>query len=64
MASHVGAQRAANARADAGPRRISSRVIADTNALITSLPSLFDKAGASAFKPAALKPVRAVGPTN
>ncbi len=41
-----------------------TKVIADTNALITSLPALFDKAGASAFKPAALKPVRSVSPTN
>ena len=41
-----------------------TRVIADTNTLITTMQSLFDKAGASAFKPAALKPVRAVGPTN
>jgi hypothetical protein len=37
-----------------------TRVIADTNTLITSIPALFDKAGASAFKPAALKPVRQV----
>ena len=41
-----------------------TKVIADTNALISSLPALFDKAGASAFKPAALKPVRTVSPTN
>ena len=37
-----------------------SRVIADTNALITTMPTLFDKVGAGALKPAALKPVRPV----
>ena len=41
-----------------------TRVIAETNTMITTIQSLFDKAGASAFKPAAPKPVRAVGPTN
>ena len=36
------------------------RVISDTNALIGTIPSLFDKLGAGALKPAALKPVRPV----
>ena len=37
-----------------------AKVINDTNALITTMPALFDKIGASALKPAALKPVRLV----
>ena len=37
-----------------------SKVIQETNALITTMPGLFDKIGASGLKPAALKPVRAV----
>jgi hypothetical protein len=41
-----------------------SRAITDTNALITTMPGLFDKVGASAFKPAAVKPVRPVNTTN
>jgi hypothetical protein len=39
------------------------KVIQDTNALITELPSLYDKVGLGALKPAQLKPVRAVGST-
>jgi hypothetical protein len=41
-----------------------SKVISDTNALITAIPALFDKAGAGGLKPAALKPVRALSTTN
>ena len=41
-----------------------SRVITDTNALIATIPALFDKLGAGALKPAALKPVRALSTTN
>jgi photosystem II stability/assembly factor-like uncharacterized protein len=41
-----------------------SRVISDTNALISTMPSLYDKIGAGALKPAALKPVRPVSTTN
>ncbi len=41
-----------------------AKVIQETNALITAMPGLFDKIGAGALKPAALKPVRPVGTTN
>ena len=41
-----------------------AKVIQDTNALITELPSLYDKVGLGALKPAQLKPVRAVGTTS
>jgi hypothetical protein len=41
-----------------------SRVISDTNALITTMPGLYEKIGAGALKPAALKPVRPVSTTN
>jgi photosystem II stability/assembly factor-like uncharacterized protein len=41
-----------------------SRVISDTNALITTMPALYEKIGAGALKPAALKPVRPVSTTN
>jgi hypothetical protein len=41
-----------------------TRVITDTNALIAGIPALFDKAGASGLKPAALKPLRSVSTTN
>ena len=37
-----------------------AKVIQETNALITSMPGLFDKIGASGLKPAALKPVRTI----
>ena len=37
-----------------------SRVISDTNALIATMPTLYDKIGAGALKPAAIKPVRPV----
>jgi hypothetical protein len=37
-----------------------TKVVAETNALITEFPSLYDRVGVSALKPAALKPVRAV----
>jgi hypothetical protein len=37
-----------------------SKVIQETNALITAMPALFDKIGASGLKPAALKPVRTI----
>jgi photosystem II stability/assembly factor-like uncharacterized protein len=37
-----------------------TKVIADTNALIATMPTLFDKIGAGSLKPAALKPVRPV----
>jgi photosystem II stability/assembly factor-like uncharacterized protein len=39
-------------------------VIRDTNTLITTIPALFDKIGASALKPPALKPVRPISTTN
>jgi hypothetical protein len=35
-----------------------SKVIADTNALISKMPALYDQIGAGALKPAALKPLR------
>ena len=35
-----------------------AKVIQETNALITAMPALFDKIGASGLKPAALKPVQ------
>jgi photosystem II stability/assembly factor-like uncharacterized protein len=41
-----------------------TRVISDTNALITTIPTLFDKVGAGGLKPAALKPVRPLSTTN
>jgi photosystem II stability/assembly factor-like uncharacterized protein len=41
-----------------------AKAIQDTNALITELPSLYDKVGVSGLKPAPLKPVRAVGTTS
>ncbi len=41
-----------------------AKVIQDTNALITSMPGLFDKIGAGGLKPAPLKPVRPVTTTN
>jgi hypothetical protein len=41
-----------------------SQVITDTNALITTIPALYDKVGAGALKPAALKPVRGVSTTE
>ena len=41
-----------------------AKVIQETNALITAMPSLFDKIGASGLKPAALKPLRPVSTTN
>ena len=37
-----------------------AKAIQETNALITSMPNLFDKIGASGLKPAALKPVRTI----
>ena len=37
-----------------------AKLIQETNALITTLPGLFDKIGASGLKPVALKPVRLV----
>jgi hypothetical protein len=40
------------------------KVVQDANALIAELPSLYDKIGVSALKPAQLKPVRAVGTTS
>jgi hypothetical protein len=36
-------------------------VVRDANALITTMSSLFDKVGAGALKPAAIKPVRTAG---
>jgi hypothetical protein len=48
----------ANGREDLG------KVISDTNALIATMPTLFDKIGAGALKPAALKPVRPLSTTN
>jgi uncharacterized membrane protein YgcG len=41
-----------------------TRAINDANALIATIPSLYDKIGASAFKPAAVKPVKAVTATQ
>lgn len=41
-----------------------SRVISDTNALIATMPTLYDKVGAGALKPPALKPVRPISTTN
>ena len=41
-----------------------TRAINDTNALIASVPTLFDKLGAGALKPAAVKPVRPLSTTN
>ena len=57
------AERAADASADSGPRGSDARDRRDQHDDHDD-QSLFDKAGASAFKPAAPKPVRAVGPTN
>jgi photosystem II stability/assembly factor-like uncharacterized protein len=37
-----------------------AQAIQETNALITTMPGLFDKIGASGLRPAALKPVRSV----
>ena len=37
-----------------------AKVIQETNALITSVPGLFDKIGASGLKPVAIKPVRTI----
>jgi hypothetical protein len=45
-------------------RQDLAAVVNDTNALIAAMPALFDKIGAGAFKPTALKPVRAVGTSN
>ncbi|HYU80952.1 MAG TPA: hypothetical protein VEK56_18330, partial [Vicinamibacterales bacterium] len=39
------------------------KAVQDTNALIAELPALYDKLGVGGLKPAALKPVRAVGAT-
>jgi photosystem II stability/assembly factor-like uncharacterized protein len=41
-----------------------AKVVQETNALITAMPGLFDKIGASGLKPAALKPLRPVNTTN
>jgi hypothetical protein len=41
-----------------------AKVIQETNALITAMPGLFEKIGAGALKPAALKPVRPITTTN
>jgi hypothetical protein len=41
-----------------------TKVVQETNAMIAEFPSLYDKVGVSALKPATLKPVRAVGPTS
>jgi hypothetical protein len=51
-------------RALAQGREDLMRAIADANTLITTMPGLFDKIGASAFKPAAVKPVRTVTSTQ
>jgi hypothetical protein len=51
-------------RALTNGREDLTRVISDTNALIATIPSLFEKVGAGALKPAALKPVRPVSTTN
>jgi photosystem II stability/assembly factor-like uncharacterized protein len=51
-------------RALAHGREDLTRVVGETNALITAIPALFDTIGASALKPATLKPVRAVSTTN
>jgi len=40
------------------------KVVQETNALIAEFPSLYDKLGVSALKPAQLKPVRGVGTTS
>ena len=41
-----------------------AKVVQETNTLITTMPGLFDKIGASGLKPAALRPVRSVNTTN
>jgi hypothetical protein len=41
-----------------------TKVIQETNALIAEFPSLYDKVGVTALKPAPLKPVRAVGTSS
>jgi hypothetical protein len=41
-----------------------TKVVADTNALIAKMPTLYDQIGAGGLKPAPLKPVRAVSTTN
>ena len=41
-----------------------TKVVADTNALVGKLPALYEQIGATGFKPAALKPVRAVPTGN
>jgi hypothetical protein len=38
-----------------------TKVIVDVNALIGTMPTLFDKVGAAALKPTAVKPLRTVG---
>ena len=41
-----------------------AKVIQETNALIATVPGLFDKIGASGLKPAALKPSAGGDDTN
>jgi len=38
-----------------------TKVIVDVNGLIATMPALFDKVGAGALKPAAVKPLRPIG---
>jgi photosystem II stability/assembly factor-like uncharacterized protein len=51
-------------RTTAESREDLMKVVAETNAMITEFPSLYDKVGVSALKPATLKPVRSVANTS